>query len=94
MSYTYLPNAPVVLASVTASTAFTAVNASFGTKTYCFVATQDCYIKRGQSGIGAATSADFLLRAGTHLFALARGEGVRVIRVTADGILQIGDVGV
>lgn len=82
----------MVVSVTAASSAFTAVNSSSGEKTYCFVATQDMYVKRGASTIGAATSADFLLRAGTYIFKLAKGEGVRAIRVSADGVLQIGDV--
>jgi len=89
---TYLPVAPVVIALAATSTAFTAVNTSGGEKTYTFVATQACYIKRGVSTIAAADTTDFLLPANVVCqFTLAKNEGVRAIRVSADGILQIGD---
>jgi len=92
MSTIYLPVAPVVIATAVASTAFTAVNASGGDKVYTFSCTQACYIKRGLSTIAAADTTDFLLPANTLVqFALAKNEGVRAIRVSADGILQIGD---
>lgn len=86
----YFPKSPTVIAVTSTSTTFTAVNTS-AFEMYCtVVATTDCYVKVGDSSIGAATSADFLVQTGTHDYVLRPGEGVRVIRVTADGTLQIG----
>lgn len=87
----YLPLTPTVVAFTSTSSAFTAVNTTASDRWYVFVATADCYVKRGPSTVGAATTADFLLQTGTHDFMLKPGEGVRVIRSSSDGTLQIGD---
>ena len=90
----YLPTAPTVVAFTSSSSAFTAINTTPSDRWYVVVATADCYVKRGPTGIGAATTADFLVQTGTHDFMLKPGDGVRVIRASADGTLQIGDTAV
>lgn len=90
----YLPTAPIVISVSSSSSAFTAVNTTPSDRWYVLVATADCYVKRGPTGLGAATTSDFLVQTGTHDFMLKPGEGVRVIRATADGTLQIGDTAV
>jgi hypothetical protein len=57
-----------------------------------FDTTQDCFICFGESNMGAATSSDWLIKAGdgpvTFLLDSRRTRFYRVIRNAADGILK------
>jgi len=91
----YFPTSITVIATSGTSTAFTAVNTGSFDQLYTFDCTEDCYVRVGSSAIGAATDQDWPLRAGVPQdFALKPGYGVRVIRVSADGVLKIGSTGV
>lgn len=91
----YFPQDPISVSVTSSSSSFTAVNTSAFDVLYVFDTSVDCYVKVGQSGIAAASSADWILRAGVPQdFALKAGCGVRVIRAgSVDGTLKIGSTG-
>jgi len=76
------------------SSAFALVNGGPSPRWYVFACTEDCYIVCGYSDVAAAADTDALLPAGIHDFVLLPRQGVRVIRVSDDGILTIAPAGV
>jgi hypothetical protein len=89
----FFPKDPINISFTAASTTFQLVNSSSGPKTYVFNASANCHIRRGYSDVSAATTNDLRLPLNIQVFlSLAPNEGVRVIRGTADGVLQIGDL--
>jgi hypothetical protein len=88
----FFPVDPINIPFTGTSTDFVAVNNSSGPKEYIFAGLQICHIRRGYADVSAATTADFRLASGLYVFlSLMPGEGVRVIRSSVDGVLQIGD---
>lgn len=89
----YLPKDPINISFTAASTAFQLVNGSSGPKKYSFSTTQPMYLRRGFADVSAATTTDVrLLSTVVYFFWLLPGEGVRAIRVSTDGVLQIGSL--
>jgi len=90
----YLPTTTAKIAFTSVASTWGEINSAEFPRYFTFVATQDCYLSVGGSNIAAPDDSYFMLPAGIHDFMVRPHEGIRVLRVSTDGVLKISLSGV